>query len=77
MKYLVSIILLSCLLGLVGCASVFHDPLESAYNRGELSREEYEKLSHQQEDKLARSSPAYWERQQTAAQIHYELNPPK
>jgi len=77
MKCFVSIILLACLHGLVGCASVFHDPLESAYSRGELSRDEYDQLSRQHEEELARSSPAYWERQQTAAQIHYDLNPPE
>ena len=75
MKCFVSILLLLSLHGLCGCASIFRDPLHSAYTNGEISKEEYERLSRQKEEELARTSPAFWEREQTASQVRYDLNP--
>jgi len=58
-----------------GCSSLFNDPLLEAYRAGEISQEEYERQSRAQEETLARSSPAYWELEQTISQSQTDLGP--
>jgi hypothetical protein len=46
---------------LTGCASVFQDPLRSAYEAGEISDEEYHALVAERDQAFARNSPAHTE----------------
>jgi len=75
MRIIFVILLAGTAVCLSGCSSLFSDPLRTAYESGEISKEEYERRSREQEQSLARSSPAYWQREQTAAQNRAQLNP--
>jgi len=75
MKILVIILWIVCASYVAGCASLFRDPLLAEYQSGRISKEEFERRSLEQEEALARSAPAHWQLQQTAAENHSELNP--
>jgi len=61
-------------MGMAGCASLFEDPLQTAYESGEISsREEYERLRLERDEALARRAAAHWELQQTFSEHHSKL----
>ncbi|MCU0788146.1 MAG: hypothetical protein MUC91_08155 [Verrucomicrobia bacterium] len=75
MKTLSFMVLLGLLAGQTGCSSLFHDPLKDAYVSGQISREEFKQQSEVIEQDLARTSPAFWERDHAAEVNRTELTP--
>ena len=74
MRIVLTMVLFGFFPCLTGCSSIFHDPLQASYQSGEISQEEYARQSQEVEQGLARTSPAYWERQQTAEENRSQLN---
>lgn len=73
MKGVRTIVLFGLVTVAAGCASLFQDPLQSAYESGEISSQEYEQLRLERDEALARRAPAHWELQQMFSEHHSKL----
>lgn len=73
MKHVSAISLLALALILTGCASLFSDPLQSAYESGQISKEEYETRRLERDEAMARKAPAHWQLQQSLSECHSKL----
>lgn len=73
MKVVRAIALFGLVMGMAGCASLFEDPLQTAYESGEISSQEYERLRLERDEAMARRAAAHWELQQTFSEHQSKL----